>query len=239
MVNASNMEPPESVHQDSGSKGTKRICYHNRWITFFSILFSSLATAAIWLLILYIILTPSFYSYIGFANNYVLKKPDAITNPDLLQMIGTLAKNGTLLSLDDFWSFQSTLYQTIITVLIALNGIIAAFSFFIIRNSSTARAREEAKNEAVIEVNKYINSTIFEKDINIKLDERIKTLQFDLKTSIEFIEQFEEKNIEGSIQNLESEYNELKRHIRIISKKISLMDNEECNGNSLLIRGKE
>ncbi|MBE0762492.1 transmembrane HD family hydrolase, partial [Escherichia coli] len=52
----------------------------------------------------------------------MLKKPDVISDPKTLQNIGKMVTDGTLLSLDDFWSFQSNLYQTIITVLIALNG---------------------------------------------------------------------------------------------------------------------
>ncbi|HGK7544216.1 TPA: transmembrane HD family hydrolase, partial [Klebsiella pneumoniae] len=91
-----------------------------------------------------------------------------------------MVTDGTLLSLDDFWSFQSNLYQTIITVLIALNGIVAAFSFLIIKNSSTAKAKEEARDIAVVEVNQYVESSKFEKEIKKILYEKIEPVQFDL-----------------------------------------------------------
>lgn len=139
--------------QHGGLNPKTKLCHHSKWITFLSIVFCTLVTSFFWLFIFYLILRPSFYSYIGFADNFVLKKPDVISDPKTLQNIGKMVTDGTLLSLDDFWSFQSNLYQTIITVLIALNGIVAAFSFLIIKNSSTAKAKEEARDIAVVEVN--------------------------------------------------------------------------------------
>ena len=151
----------KAEHRDSTPK--PKLCHHSKWITVLSNAFCRLVTRFFCLVIFYLVLRPSFYSYIGFADNFVLKKPDIISDPQILQSIGKMVTDGTLLSLDDFWSFQSNLYQTIITVLIALNGIVAAFSFLIIKNSSTAKAKEEARDIAVIEVNQYVESSKFEK----------------------------------------------------------------------------
>ncbi|ASY78311.1 transmembrane HD family hydrolase [Pectobacterium polaris] len=146
-----------------------------------------------------------------------------------------MVKNGTLLSLDDFWSFQSNLYQTIITVLIALNAIIAAFSFFIIKNSSIENAREEARNEAVSEVRRYIESIVFNNEIKSILDEKIKSLQLDLASQIETVDELILTCNVGEINKLSIDYSELRRQLKVLAERVSELDKDETDGKELII----
>jgi len=225
----------KAQHGDSHPKPI--LCHHSKWITFLSIAFCTLVTSFFWLFIFYLVLRPSFYSYIGFADNFVLKKPDIISDPKILQNIGKMVTDGTLLSLDDFWSFQSNLYQTIITVLIALNGIVAAFSFFIIKNSSTAKAKEEARDIAVVEVNQYVESSKFEKEIKRILYEKIEPVQFDLLAQISSIDEIKlsQQEHNQSFEKLEQELDGLKRNLKLIAESISLKDTSDEDGSNFIL----
>ncbi len=228
-------QPENNCNNNSRNKALR--CHHSKWITFLSISFCMLVTSFFWLFIFYIVLRPNFYSYIGFANNFVLKKPDLISDPKTLQTIGKMVTDGTLLSLDDFWSFQSNLYQTIITVLIAINGIIAAFSFLIIKNSSTAKAKEEARDIAVYEVNQYVESAKFDKEIKTILNEKIGPVQFDLLSqisTIDDIKMIQEQN-GSSYDRLEQEIAELKRHLKLITESIAMKDRSDDAGSDFIL----
>lgn len=167
----------------------------------------------------------------------MLKKPDIISDPKTLQNIGKMVTDGTLLSLDDFWSFQSNLYQTIITVLIALNGIVAAFSFLIIKNSSTAKAKEEARDIAVVEVNQYVESSKFEKEIKKILYEKIEPVQFDLLSQISSIDEIKlsQQEHNQSFEKLEQELDGLKRNLKLIAESISLKDTSDEDGGNFIL----
>ncbi|MCV5639873.1 hypothetical protein OFN49_33835, partial [Escherichia coli] len=86
-----------------------------------------------------------------------LKNPDSAQSEHLLELIS----NGTILSLDNLWTMQTGLYQTIITVLIAINAILCALSFVLIRNSTNSVAREEARKETITEVSIHLSSAEF------------------------------------------------------------------------------
>ncbi|EEW1036315.1 transmembrane HD family hydrolase [Escherichia coli] len=148
-----------------------------------------------------------------------------------------MVTDGTLLSLDDFWSFQSNLYQTIITVLIALNGIVAAFSFLIIKNSSTAKAKEEARDIAVVEVNQYVESSKFEKEIKAILYEKIEPVQFDLLAQISSIDDIKlsQQEHNQSFEKLEQELDGLKRNLKLIAESISLKDTSDEDGGNFIL----
>jgi hypothetical protein len=222
-----------------------RICYHSRWVTFFSILFSSLATIAIWVLFFQISLSSGFTTYLGIHGEYFLQHPHAKMDSATLQRIGELASNGTLLSLDDLWSFQGTFYQTIITVLIASNAILGGFAFFMVKQSSNAKAREEA----VAEVKRYIDSKSFDKEVKditnakvvLTVNEKIGALQMDLTSQIDFISALTTeieyiKDKESNIEQLKAECLEMKRHISLLASVVSQLDKSEDNDSSLTLR---
>ncbi|ENB7194860.1 hydrolase [Enterobacter bugandensis] len=237
------MSHPHSSGSNASDK--TRVCYHSRWVTFLSILFSSVATIVIWVLFFQTSLSAGFSSYLGIHNEYFLQHPHAKMDGSTLQKIGELVANGTLLSLDDLWSFQGTFYQTIITVLIALNAILGGFAFFMIKQSSNAKAREEATEE----VKRYIESKSFDKEVkditNTKVEhtvnDKIGSLQLDLASQIEFIStltaEFEsEKNKSDKITFLENELLEMKRHISLLATVIAQLDKSEDDDSSLILK---
>ena len=61
---------------------------------------------------------PTLLKYTGYAESFILKNPNAEVDLFTLHTLGQLVMDGTLMSLDDLWSFQSSFYQTIISVLI-------------------------------------------------------------------------------------------------------------------------
>jgi len=166
---------------------------------------------------------------------------DALT----LHNIGELVSNGTLLSLDDLWSFQGTFYQTIITVLIALNAILGGFAFFMVKQSSNAKAREEA----ILEVKNYIESKSFDREVKditntkveLTVNQKIGALQLDLTSQIEIVSNLisdmeEVRKREELVKMLEGECAEMKRHISILAQALSQRDVSESDGSSLTLK---
>lgn len=239
----------------SAAQDSKVNTYHSRSVTCITVAFCSVATILVWLVVLHLVLEPNFFKNIAFAKDYVLKKPDQQFDPAMMHNIGEMVANGTLLSLDDFWSFQSSLYQTIITVLIALNGVIAAFSFFIIKTSSNAKAREEARVEARDELNKYLESTRFVDEVKrvvrnkveANLSEIVRSFQFDLEEktadiaeqidAIELIRTDLKIDID-TMERINREHEDFKRYIAILAKNVSLADVTEDIGADLTLGGK-
>ncbi|HAT3728401.1 TPA: hydrolase [Serratia marcescens] len=230
--------------QDSSPKSTK-ICYHSPKITVLSIIFSSIATIVVWILLFQLSLTAGFSSYLGIQSQYFLQHPHAQMDALTLHNIGELVSNGTLLSLDDLWSFQGTFYQTIITVLIALNAILGGFAFFMVKQSSNAKAREEA----ILEVKNYIESKSFDREVKditntkveLTVNQKIGALQLDLTSQIEIVSNLisdmeEVRKREELVKMLEGECAEMKRHISILAQALSQRDVSESDGSSLTLK---
>ncbi|AVX36653.1 hydrolase [Yersinia massiliensis] len=229
----------------NNSSGRIKICYHNRWITVCSILFSSVATFFCWVFVLQLTMKHGFLSYLGLSNQYFLKEPNSLKDPLMLHHIGELVANGTILSLDDLWSFQSSFYQTIITVLIAINAILGAFAFFMVKHSSNAMAREEA----IIEVNAHMDSIKFDKSVKAviedkverKINEKIASTQFDLNEQIETISEIagdisELRTLSEKVDAIAKENSELKRYINVLAKNIALKDTVDNDGGSFVLK---
>ncbi len=60
-------------------------------------------------------------------------------------VIERMVKEKTLISVDALWSLQVSFYQTMISILIALNAAIVGGAFVIIRSSSRAEVVKESK----------------------------------------------------------------------------------------------
>lgn len=60
-------------------------------------------------------------------------------------VIARMIKEKTLITVDALWSMQVSFYQTMISVLIALNAAIVGGAFVIIRSSSKAEVVKESK----------------------------------------------------------------------------------------------
>jgi hypothetical protein len=223
----------------------KKICYHSKIITFLSIAFASVATFVAWIFFFQLSMSSGFSSYFSINNEYFLKHPGTTLDSHALQSIGEMVANGSLLSLDDLWSFQGTFYQTIITVLIALNAILCGFAFFMVKQSSNAKAREEA----ILEVKNYIESKSFDREVKditnnkveLTINQKIGDLQFDLTSQLEVIshlvddvKDFEKKD--SRVEALEIECAEMKKHISLLASIISKQDTSENDGSSLTLK---
>ena len=60
-------------------------------------------------------------------------------------VIGRMIREKSLISVDALWSLQVSFYQTMISVLIALNAVIVGGAFVVIRSSSKAEVVKESK----------------------------------------------------------------------------------------------
>lgn len=226
-------------------------CNHKRrhFITSFlcATFFASIVTVFFWLIIFQYITSPSFLAYTGLANNYVLTKPESITDPLMLHNIGELVRNGSIMSIKDLWSFESSFYQTIITVLIFLNALLGSVAFFVIRSSSIEHAKIESRKASADEVNSHIKSQLFLNTLSKLMNRKFKSIKDDVGFSSEDIWEaknritiVEQKNSELNqvIKSLTDKNEQLQTQINIISEHVSNLDDEDREGFELKISPK-
>ncbi|ANS43746.1 hypothetical protein [Serratia inhibens] len=203
--------------------------------------FSSAVTILVWLFVMLCLLKPAVMAKFGFVSKYFLTNPKLITEDNQSELV-TLISNGTVLSLNDLWTFQTGLYQTIIALLIGVNAILATLSFFMIRNSTSSVAREEA----IKEVKVHVNSHIFNKKVKRAIHKKFSASELDflfLTTQMEELlansEELKNAKVESeSMANkLKDEINSLKAQLEIIISNISSNDREEyTSGSNLSIK---
>ena len=179
--------------------------------------------------------------------NYGLVSKYFITNPSLLREVNLesilpLISNGTIMTLNDLWGFQNGLYQTIITLLIGINAVIATLSFFMIRNSSGNAAREEA----IKEVERHIVSQSFNKKVKRSIHKKVNATQLDfgdLQDQINTLSsQLDSAKEELAAYRLDSVFSSeqlenILKQIDIISKEISAQDQVENEFKGSLFSG--
>lgn len=219
----------ESEHRCSAASSWK--------VMLTAILLSAATTFFVGVLLIQCLSSPTFLKYTNLADAVVLNYPDKVQDPHTLYTIGQLVTNGTLMSLDDLWSFQSSFYQTIITFLIAINGIIGALAFVFIKSSSNDKAQEAA----IAHSKTYIASADFKERVGNAVDDRISGVQYDFQNATDELwkakQMIEEKNDE--IERLAREQQELRRHVSIISKTLATFDRDEEQGGDLEIGDKD
>jgi hypothetical protein len=211
----------------------------------FAALFSSAVTLFFWLTILQYISAPKFLSFINLADSYVLSNAKSINDPMTLHNIGELVRDGVIISVKDLWSFESTFYQTIITVLIFLNALLGTVAFFIIRSSSVEQAKEESRKSASEEVATHLKSLAFFTKIDEVINGKVQFIKNDLDfesntiiLSADRINILEEENHKSKqlIKDLVETSQQLKSQISIISEHISKHDMDDNEGLNLEIR---
>ncbi|MFQ1654457.1 MULTISPECIES: hypothetical protein [Aeromonas] len=195
------------------------------------IILTSLITASTliiaWLVMFHFIATPSFLKYIGIGNVFSLVNPNSEFDPMTSHMVGELAKQGTIVSLDDIWSYQSNLYQTIITFLIAINGLLAALAIFYIKTSSNEKAIEA--------VHKYINGIEFDALVNKRVKKKLSPIRDAYEEDTQRVDDLlglgsrvQDENI-----RLSEEFIKIKEQLTFISDKIAKMDKADDDGKEL------
>lgn len=199
-----------------------------------TIFFVSLITCSLFCIVLLALLvclpSPSLLSYLGYADSVALANADNINDMFTSHIVGELVKSGTLISLKDVWSFQTGFYQTIITFLIAINGLIAAISVIYIKSTSEEKAEEITK--------KHMHSESFNHMLNVKIENeaevRLRIVQSDLNsTARNFEDAFE------TVQRLEMENQSLRQQIKIISERVASLDTIESEGKETRLVKKE
>lgn len=155
-------------------------------------------------------------------NNFVSMRPYTELDEYEQIIVSRMLKEKTLLTADELWALQSSFYQTIVSVLIALNAAIIAVAYFIIRTSST----EEARREAAARFDEYINGNDISKAVRKAASKKILEMgdiYGDLFDGHDELKKVVESN------KLEISY--LQDDIDAISSRLSLLDSSEESGN--------
>lgn len=171
---------------------------------------------------------PSLLDYFGYANSVALVNADNINDPFTSYIIGELVKSGTLISIKDVWSFQTGFYQTIITILVAINGLIAAISVIYIKSTSEEKAEEITK--------KYMRGDLFEHSLNQKVQAeaalRLRVVQDDYSTTADTFEKSAQM-VNGALERLaflEAENQTLRQQLKVIAERVAKLDASEAEG---------
>ncbi|AOY46154.1 hypothetical protein [Vibrio cholerae] len=212
----------------------------------FIVVLTSLLTATaivlVLILLMHIVSTPSLLQYSGFADSFLLKDPNVISEPYLTYALGHLVKENAILKLDDFWSFQSGFYQTLITVLIATNGILAALAFIFIKTSSHDKAIESAVEHTHIFLNGHDFSEKVKNSVEAKmavlqgdydstanlLDEKLLILNDDIVPSV--------SSFKEDIPALKNKIENLERYVGVLTQRVADLDRSEFSESTLEIK---
>lgn len=206
-----------------------------------TIFFVSVITCSIFCITMLALLiylpSPSLLSYLGYADSVALANAKNINDPFTSHIIGELVKNGTLINLKDVWSFQTGFYQTIITFLIAINGLIAAISVIYIKSTSEEKAEEITK--------KHMHSDAFNHILNVKVKHeaeiQLHVVQSDFSTAAETFER-SAKTVDEALERLkflETENQTLYQQLKVISERIAVLDTSETEGKDNRLVKKE
>lgn len=198
-------------------------------IFFVSIITCSIFCIGLLALLIYLP-SPSLLSYLGYADSVALANADNMKEPYTSYIVGELVKSGTLISLKDVWSFQTGFYQTIITFLIAINGLIAAISVIYIKSTSEEKAEETTK--------KHMQSQAFDLLVKEKVSKEsevtFKQAQQDFETSANKVDDSLDRLV-----RLENENRTLRQQLKIISERIATLDTSESEGKEIQLVKKE
>jgi len=176
-------------------------------------------------------------SYLGYADSVAIANADKIDDLFTSHVVGELVKSGTLISLKDVWSFQTGFYQTIITFLIAINGIIAAISVIYIKSTSEEKAEETTK--------KFMHGNAFNHMLNVKVEaeteSRLRVVQSDFSSVAEELVSSVTGISEAIVrlQNLETENQSLRQQLKVIAERVAKLDTSEAEGRDNRLVKKE
>ena len=85
-------------------------------------------------------------------------------------VVGRMIREKSIISVDTLWSMQVSFYQTLVSVLIALNAVIVGGAFVVIRSSSKAEVVKESKSH----FEEFAKAGEFTKIIEKKLKKKFK-----------------------------------------------------------------
>jgi len=222
----------------------ERVGVANIW---YIALLSSFSSLFIFFLFFKGFIFPSLSGYMGLKAAYAVKDSSLLSLPGDYYGLGRVAASGALMKLDDVWSFQESIYQTMITFLTAINGVVAGLAFFYIKSNST----EAAVNGAVARVDLHIKSAEFEASVQEKVEEAI-SIRFDSLVK-EYDEKYKDSDRQRRdemndlydklggqneiVDKIDRDYEDLKRYFSVVVKEVASRDREESDGSDLTVRG--
>lgn len=215
---------PINKNRTTGSSESKAI--------FLAVVASLLMTSLVCVFLTMVFFKPAIIFNFGFISKYFLTNPDQLSNSNNLKSLLPLISNGTVMSINDLWNFQNSLYQTIISVLIGLNAVLATLSFFMIKNSSSNAAREEA----IKEVERHIVSQQFNRSVKKSIHKKLKATEIDFVDLQDLMSQMQSEIKNNKIEldkfktektTSEKDIQQLRSQIRIISETIAKEDQSE------------
>ncbi len=190
--------------------------------------------ASVWLYLSLVIGLPSLLKVSGLgAENVAINISSDIKDYEKDVLSSLIAKN-KVMTVENLWSFQSGYYQTIISFLIAIIGILGVIAFFYIKASSS----EKAKDSAFKYAHDYVESAQFKKIVEDYINEEIHQIKSDYDETITKIDEMLETLSQNRNQfyALSVDIDELRNHISIIGKRVSKLDSVNTDGRKLQIR---
>ena len=217
-----------------------KACEYRRTIIW-TIVCTSISTLFFWLVIFQWVSGPNFSSFSSLVDKYVLNTEPQITEPYALYMIGQLVRDGTIISLKDFWSFESNFYQSFITILIALIGVLGVAAYLVVKHSSEDTARNIARSTMRDEISRELSSQDFHEKVSKNIKDCLEPVEIDLEDKFSNIGTIAD-SVDGLIQQLTDvteQNHELKNSLRHVVARLAVLDKEEEAGRELHLKMKD
>ena len=175
-------------------------------------IFLSLTCASFFILFLLKIL--GFYDKADFfIDKYILsgrKNMDA----NQLDTFKKLIENDTIISADTIFSQTLEYYDTLITFLVAILGVVGAIAFFYIKGSSEEKAKEYAKKST----SDYFNTVSFDKLVQNKINDTLDSEDSNYRRDSEAF--FEKSDKIDQLDKLTKSIDDRLKSIEILNEKI-------------------
>jgi methyl-accepting chemotaxis protein len=131
-------------------------------------------------------------------------------------VIARMMKEKSIITVDTLWSLQVSFYQTIISVLIALNAVVVGGAFVVIRSSSKA----EVVKQSIVQFEEFSKSNDFTKVVQRKAKKELSKINATYGDMIDALAEHDAriKASEGDIR-------------QVISRLADMDVSESCTGS--------
>lgn len=137
-------------------------------------------------------------------------------------IVARMLREKSLLTVDSLWSMQVSFYQTMISVLIALNAAIVGGAFVIIRSSSKAEVVKESKAH----FDEYCKAGAFTKIIEKKAKKEIVKINATYGDILDLLSEHETR-MEARMSDHEARIDAQKDAILEVSNRLAELDESE------------
>lgn len=186
---------------------------------------SFLGTIFIWTFFLSFIFGPDYFIENSFPHKYVINSTDAIdNNARCLGEIGHLVSKGVIVDAKEIWEFQGDYYSALITILIAVLGLLGAVAFFYIKTISLDKVQEFADIAAKEATKQTIRSFDFVQEISTKIEDTIAP----------YVAKISEEKADSSV--IDTHLSEIYKRLEAIETAIASMDKADSEGSDLEIK---